>query len=379
MAFTNQDFEKGIDFTGVDPATGADLNVLVDNSEPVSDRSINLYSVDTALDTPDVPSPVTEAIPKWKRYLWVRVPYAGASSKTPIVYAWNDDATSDPIYLKWIRIDADVTSLASDVADAVADAQLALDTANGLNSLVTQANNTANEAKAIATEAKTTADGLATTVQEAINTANEAKSDADAANTLAQSALNAANAKGDVNAILNPGTASQLIRTNSSGTGVEWFTVKDQYAKFIHKENSGTDGGASVIGQNIRKFNYEEKAASFATLAASGKFTLAAGTYYIRAISVGWVPDGNEKMQTYLLKDDDSVVAAGPAWRQGNNDGSCVVGEASGVVTISASTVFKVADYHSKATADKGLGWACSLGPATKYEVYGVVEIQKIG
>lgn len=122
MPVSVYDFVKGLDFTGLTPASGADFNKLLDDAAPYGDKGIILYTVDTALNTPDVPDAGVTA--KWVRYIWLRIPFAGAAIKTPIVYAWNDDlAVADPVYKKWFAISADISSLTASLAatDAIAD------------------------------------------------------------------------------------------------------------------------------------------------------------------------------------------------------------------------------------------------------------------
>lgn len=125
---TSQDLVKGIDFTITNPQTASQHNQLVELSTPLEITSsvgvgFVLTTTDTALNTPDVPSPVASAeYNKWKRYVWHRRPYAGAADKTSKFYSWNDDVTtSDATYLKWQVVDVASQTTISEAFRQVSD------------------------------------------------------------------------------------------------------------------------------------------------------------------------------------------------------------------------------------------------------------------
>src|SRR5215813_7357692 len=130
MALSAQDLIHGIDLTLVNPITGADLNILVDEAVPVLDtattgKGINLVTVDTALNVPDVPNPeLSSQYNKWKLYIWVRKPHSTATSKESSLYIWNDDAVSDATFLKWINVKFDTAAIQAEI-DAI-NTELAL-------------------------------------------------------------------------------------------------------------------------------------------------------------------------------------------------------------------------------------------------------------
>lgn len=168
MALTAFDFTKGVDFSALASATGSDHNNLIDAGTPRSDsategKGLNIWTVDSALDTPIVPD--AAGTTKWKRYTWIRVPFAGAASKTPTLYGWNEDAASDATLLKWLPITADLSTIESDIATLQSD-------------LITAA--------AVAAEALTTAGQAYTAANNALNIANAAQTDATTALALAQ-------------------------------------------------------------------------------------------------------------------------------------------------------------------------------------------------
>lgn len=162
MALLPADFIKGIDFTVLASASAGDHNTLIDGATPSADRGILLWSIDTALNTPDVPNAATTT--KWKRYIWLRIPFAGATDKTPKLYMWNDDATSVATYLKWLQVTADFSSIQAQlnaldirVDDLEASIATALATANAANATAATANINATAALTTATTANTNA------------------------------------------------------------------------------------------------------------------------------------------------------------------------------------------------------------------------------
>lgn len=200
------DFIKGVDFTALPTPTAADHNNLADLAEPYNDKGLVLVTTDTALNTPDVPDPSGTA--RWVRYIWMRKPHITATVTTPILYAWNANATSDATYLKWENV-ADVATAAStlqaqitaldgrvDVVEvsaanavtqagtAATQAAAAVLTSNSANGTALAASANATTALANANTAQTTATNalaLATENSAAVTAAAEAKSIADQA------------------------------------------------------------------------------------------------------------------------------------------------------------------------------------------------------
>ena len=203
---TDIDFLNTIDFTALTNPTAADHNNLVDLAQPYTDKGILLVTTDTALDTPDVPNAVVTT--RWVRYLWLRKPHSTATITTPILYAWNANATSIPTYLKWEKV-ADVATAAADLqaqitaldgrvdvvevsaanavtqsGTAATQAAAAVLTANSANGTALAASANATTALANANTAQTTATNalaLATENSAAVTAAAEAKSIADQA------------------------------------------------------------------------------------------------------------------------------------------------------------------------------------------------------
>lgn len=145
---TDQDFEKGVDFTGLAQAEAADHNNLVDLASPKSDgvdskgKGLLLVTTDVVLGTPDVPN--ANVTVKWKRYAWLRRPFAGNGEW--ILYGWHEGSVADATYLKWIRINADLTALQVEVNNALAAALNASTQIELLSDTLNAAVNTANQA-----------------------------------------------------------------------------------------------------------------------------------------------------------------------------------------------------------------------------------------
>lgn len=170
----SNDFVKGTDFTGLTEANASDLNQLVDSATTQQDtatsngKGLVLVTDDSALDTPDVPDAV--GTPKWTRYLWARRPHSTSPTTNLIVYAWNDNAVSDPTYLKWVETNSvDVAGLEADIAAAQATADTALATANSAAATAGTAQSAANTAVNTANDALSTANTALATASDPLS------------------------------------------------------------------------------------------------------------------------------------------------------------------------------------------------------------------
>jgi len=178
------DFVKGVDFTGFTEANASDLNELVDNATPMGDsategKGLVLWTVDSALNTPVVPTtPATTT--KWKRYIWTRIPYTGATTKNATLYVWNDDATSDATYLKWLEANAvDIAGLEADIAAAQSDADAALAAANAAAAVAATALSAANNALNVGNNALTVATNALAIAQDPLGQIDDGEIPAD--------------------------------------------------------------------------------------------------------------------------------------------------------------------------------------------------------
>lgn len=169
MPLLEQDFEKGVDFTALLIASGADHNELIENGTPFQDSSnggkgLILTTKDSALNTPDVPDPTVDAgFTKWKKYIWSRIPFN--NTQKPKIYCWQEDSPDVPTYYRWVEVAADLTQIEADVATALANAAAAL-------ALATTANTNANNALNVANTAINNSNTAVTIANNAIAIAN---------------------------------------------------------------------------------------------------------------------------------------------------------------------------------------------------------------
>jgi hypothetical protein len=371
--FSSNDFLHGVDFTGVNPINAGDLNNLVDLSEPYSDgatrgKGIILWTIDTALDTPDVPSPVV--IPKWIRYVWIRIPYVGAEDKVPKIYGWNNDSDSAAILLKWNQLIPDVAQFQAQIDIISAQLNALEATTNGAIASANAASVTANAAFNLATTAQTDADtAQATAVTAQANSAN-AVSTATNALTIANAAKTAADTNKTIFQIV-PGTAGQKIRTNLAASALEYFNDINNYVRVSETQAIGVDAGASINGTSVRALNTEDFDGGNNVTIAASKITLKAGIWKV----YGTVPSNagaGSKSQAYLIDD-----VAGTKIIKGTSEVATAGGSTKsilvGIVTLAADTVLRI-DHHCDTALAGGLGKAAGFDT----EVYTILELWRI-
>ena len=257
------DFVKGLDFTALSPASAGDHNTLVDGATPASDRGLVLWSVDTALNTPDVPTtPVTTT--KWKRYLWLRIPHGSASSTVPMLYAWNDNATIVATYLKWQRFEADnssVLALISALDLRVQDLEAVNVT---LQALVNAANSNASTALTNSSAALSTANAANTNATTALSDLNTPTTGIKDRLTAVENRVTAAEANitainvalTNINTTLSSGLGPQFIAPVVIYTGTAGIAYTTQVLPIpstckavILQLNGSHNADASVLGR----------------------------------------------------------------------------------------------------------------------------------
>lgn len=384
MALSFQDFVKGVDFSALVEVTGADLNNHVELAVPVDDlngdgKGLILCTTDAIVDTPTVPDPTQAGGEKWVRYLWLRKPHANATNTTPLVYGWDDNATADNTYAKWVRLYPDIdtfndsiASLQTQITAVGALANTANINANAANTVATTANNTSNAALAQVSTASQTA-------AEAVTLANEVATDLTSLETQVSEVATAAAAKKPVNSAILPGTlGGQEIRTLSDASGVEWYNPKDTVIVLEERFAKNTNAGGASAGQNVRDMNTEvyNNGVSVLNGPAPTKFTLPAGTYYARIVVPGY-GDSNAH-QAFLLKDEDSsiILQGTSTYLAGNSQTAISLIE--GIFTLASATKLKISDYWTGNEATTGLGRAANVAPAGGTEVYTRAIFQRI-
>lgn len=345
MALSTQDLVKGIDLTGLNPVTAADLNNLVDLAVPKDDgggtgKSLNLKTIDDITNTADVPD--ANAHVEWQRYLWIRHPYL--TSDTPVkVYAWNNNIDTGPL-LKWQEIAIDLDTLQEEIDDVVLTANLALSNANNASTTANNAAVTANAANIKSTAAQTSA--------------SNAKS---AATASAASALSAANTVTAIQALLL------------------------SYVKLSETKNKGTDNIAAATGKNIRILNTEDinndGIVTLDNLTGLITFVLA-GTYRIKARApIYWTGTAIAAVGHQLLvvkNSDNSTLITGTSQSIFNK--AQTISEVTGELVIAVGTVVRLDHYVSAIGAATVLqGVQANVHPdGGGKEVYAVIEIERI-
>ena len=103
MAFSNQDFVKGLDPSGFSSISTYELGQLVDAGYPAEDKGLIITTTDVN-GQPSVPNAEAVETERWVRYLWRRV---GAT--TTRLYLWNPGVTYDATYRYWSEVVLNIT------------------------------------------------------------------------------------------------------------------------------------------------------------------------------------------------------------------------------------------------------------------------------
>lgn len=386
---SSQDFQSSVDFTVVPTFTGSIGNTALSSLFPVAfiadDQegvALVLTTVDTAAGVPNVPSPLIT--PKWKRYLWNRIPFAGSIDTRPTIYAWNNTAVSAPTYLKWNSTREDTTplytaiaSLTTGLAAASSNASVALTNSNNALSQVAAANANiviALSNSAAAQASATTANVNATT---ALSTANGANTTAVAASAIANNAIALAAGNKLVTQI-TPGLAGQQIRVKADASANEYFSRINTIAIIQNQQANG------VAAENIpnaaltdRTLNTTISDTGAIAVLAANQITLAAGFYRVTGRFPLAIGAGVAGYYSILYNVTDAAVVS-----QSQNGNSIAAGTThtefnviDAVFTIATSKVFKFQTYQSSGAIKTG-GTPLSFGLT---EIYSSVTIEKLG
>lgn len=386
------DLVVGVDFTGVISPNGGDFNngvnlaTLTDEGNDTEGRGLLFTTTDTAANTPNVPDPTLVGLERVKRFKWVRRPFAGEDIKSAKNYTWNDDATNDITYLKWVEDSVDlttVTNLANSALatsnNAVAEAQVANDTANAATTAINAATIAANAAVVTANTANTNATA-------AVVTANTANTTAITANATANAALLAINTPAAItNRLLPSATPFQQIRTKFDLSAVEWFSPYKAYMKFTEAYAKGTDNPtAPAVGKNTRLLNTSDNnAGGYVSLnAVTGVITLiAVGYYKIKAYAIINRAGANPLNHQLVIANNgtNATLLTGSAMLLTNGNTNNVMASIEGLVNAAALDTIRLDHYTSTATGIV-LGKAANVHPdAGGLEVYTCIELEFLG
>lgn len=371
---TTKDFLKGVDFTGINPATGANHNDLIELAIPLLDtnndgKGLCVFTNDTALNAPVVPDAATYT--KWKRYLWIRKVW----QSQPVLYAWQDDGLSNLGFLKWKQMVVDTATLQAAIDAAVITANAASATANAANVASAQANTNANTAANNASAALITANNASSAATAASTSAAASQTTATGAQTTANTALAAANATKSVAAALTPGTAGQKVRTNVGATAAEWYDELNNYVKISDRKANGTGAGAAANGANNRAITTIDNDAGANITVATPAFTLKKGIWKVEIIVPCSSTSGN---RANLIKTSDSSIVLNGTSVLSPGASSTFYSHIRGVITLAVDTQFWISHYFNGADANAyALGRASSVADASQ-EVYTVAEFWKL-
>jgi hypothetical protein len=362
MALSTQDFEKGLDFTGLVSASGADHNQLIDLAVPKDDtgglgKGLIIITIDTAFDIPDVPD--ADVTTKWKRYMWVRRPYTTVVDRTPLVYTWDDNSLPNGSLLKWQQTQVDIAQFDAQINQALAESQAAQATADTALATANAANAAAVVALANAAAAVTTADAVSDEATNALAAANDALTNSIAAQDQSADALAVANAA--------TATAVQALNEVQADRSLKYVLIVEQ-------QNTGVNGGASVVGANIRQLNTEKNDAGALATVAAGIVTVEPGTYKVKAGAIGY---NVAEHQLYVVKDDDdTTLIIGTTIKLTSNNIN-TTSEAHGLITLAVATAIRLDHYIGSVNAS-GQGLAGGIGPADKKEIYAYLQLEKL-
>lgn len=375
-----QDLVSGVDFTGLPGFDGSILNqslaTQVPSSGAVNTEGIgfNFITYDTALNVPNVPDPVGQNQRRWKRYIWIRVPFAGTTDSTIILYSWNDNIASDPTMFKWVTtrsnialIQSNITDLQNELAVTTDTANTALAVASSASTLATTANTNATNASSQAVTAQTTATAAQTSATAANTLATTANTTANAANTLANNALAAANADKLVTQI-TPGLAGQRIRTNSLGVANEYFSLSNTIATMAEIQ-ANTTAGDTVNNGSFQDRTLNTKVVdpgSIITTFVGNAFVLTKGTYRIRVVAPMVAASVKHCARLYNATDAVQVM-------QGTNALTSTPSLIEGVFSTDGTKAYKIQTWTNTTAAG---GTANSFGLS---EIYTVVNIELVG
>lgn len=171
-------------------------------------------------------------------------------------------------------------------------------------------------------------------------------------------------------------SSSKIVATSADVATVTTAAAAaaTKYACIAEVQTSGTEGGTfSKDAWRTRTLNTEISDSGSIVSISSNQFTLAAGTYRIRAMAPASEVD-RHKAKLYNITDSADALI-GTTGNQSTAENSNGFSFITGEITIAGTKVFEI--QHYCLTTNGTFGAAASI-PSTS-EVYTVVEITKIG
>ena len=147
------------------------------------------------------------------------------------------------------------------------------------------------------------------------------------------------------------------------------------YMHVREQEPSGTNGGSSVGGVNIRVLNTVLTNSISGASLASNQITLPAGSYYIRG-SAPCYAGGAHKASLYNAT-ASSYAITGEASFCNSTYSTQSSASFGGLLTITSTTVFQINHFINIAFSSDGLGVATAQSGVV--EVYSDIEIWQLG
>lgn len=369
---TSQDFVKRIDLTALTDVTGSQMNQLIDTALPAEDKGLRIITTDSAPDVPVVPDPNT-ALPElasvvpthWKRYEWVRMPFATGRVRT---YNWNETNTVHATFLYWEET-ANLDEINQDIHEVQELASAAFSQSTEAATQAETANNNATDALATANAAQTTAN-------EALSKSNQNITDIDAIEAILED--------------LEQGELPLIVPISRGGSGagtiagaVENFGLRRvPRGSFYLREiqNTGVNGGTFTAGTwQKRMFNSvtsdDPTLDGMLTLNADGTITLASGTrWQIDAECTGY-KCGFHKAR--LARSDGLMLLLGSNAQADNSYAITTVSKIIGWIDADTQTIVQIDHRCTVGQVDTGLGIATSIDG--QVEVYGVARFTLLG
>jgi hypothetical protein len=366
---TSQNLVKQIDLTGLEEVTASEINQLLETALLADDKSINLYTTDTALNTPEVPDPTQGELEGvdvefWTRFQWIRIPHSSAGAESKVKhYFWNPNATSITTYLKWQSPDDDLDNLADDV-DALEDDLNALDeTVTTLTTSVTTAITAGEDATAaVAT--------LTTTVNNLDQRVSNAETDITNLNT---AVTNLSNNLSTPIAIAKGGTGAATVNAACTNLGLDKAAVAFAIIKDIKAQN--TNGGVFAAGAwATRTLNTLTTTGDTDISISDNQITLLRGTYLIEAEAPAFGVLYHQA-KLYNVSTGTDTAFGSTEFSQQSDDPVQTKSKIMHIVSIDSTQIFEIRHKNNGANGETtGLGQAANLGS----EIYTQVKITRL-
>lgn len=141
-----------------------------------------------------------------------------------------------------------------------------------------------------------------------------------------------------------------------------------------HRLATGTNGGSSAVGFNVRSLNTLESNTIVAANLSSNQISLPAGIYTVSARAPANNADRHQ-LALYNVTDSSVAIIGGNELIAGNNSLSTSA-TLSGRITISGTKLFELRHWFALSQSATGLGQA--VGATGLVEIYSEITIEKV-